>query len=157
MPSALAQRDVGYQTNRLARLLRQRLARELEPTGLTPAQAAVLLAVAELDTPSVGAVADRLGIDRPTMSGIVDRLVRDGWARLSPNPDDGRSRLLGLSRRAQRALPTLRRASAAASRLPGMTAVEAVRLAQLLERAATALEDACETGSVACASPEVRG
>ena len=42
--------------------------------------------------------------------------LRDGWLAATPNPDDGRSRVVSLTARAREALPELaRRASIAAS------------------------------------------
>ena len=104
--------DLGHEAHRLARLLRRALEAELAPLGLTAPQAAVLLAVAD-GPPQVSpaALADRLGMDRPTLSGVVGRLERDGWLGARTNPADGRSRLLRLTPRAERALPDVRSAA----------------------------------------------
>lgn len=140
------QSDLGYLTNRLARLLRGRLVHELEPLGLTGPQAAVLLALTAAAAPlTVSETAGRLGIDRPTMTGLVERLRRDGWIETTPNPGDGRSRLLVPTARAAAARRDLENASAAASgdALAGLRADERAQLLSLLARAASSLDAAC--------------
>jgi DNA-binding MarR family transcriptional regulator len=149
--------DVGYLSNRLARLLRGQLARELAPLDLTGPQAAVLLALAGAEeAPTVSETADRLGMDRPTMTGVVERLVRDGWLESLPNPADGRSRLLALTARAQGAVPALARASSTASAdaLAGLSPAEQEQLVELLGRATTSLETACRLLDQADTTPE---
>ena len=139
------EQDAGYQVNRVARALRRRLARELEGSGFTGAQAAVLLALAAEDGPAVmSRLAERLGMDRPTLSGVARRLTRDGWVATVANPADGRSRLLRLTARAEEALPALRRASARASSaaLAALDAREQSLFIELLDRAARTLEAA---------------
>lgn len=139
------ERDAGYQVNRLARALRKRLARELESSGFTGVQAAVLLALAAADGPAtMSRTAERLGLDRPTLSGVAGRLERGGWIVTAANPADGRSRLLHLTPHAQEALPALRRASARASSaaLAALDAREQRVFIDLLGRAAAALEAA---------------
>ncbi len=133
--------DLGYLTNRVARLLRQRLGERVSDLGLTPVQAAVLLSLGAGGPFTVSQVADRLGIDRPTMTGLVERLLRDGRVQTRPNPADGRSKLLLLTDSSRAELPRLREASsavqgdlAATLGVPG-----AAELAQLLRAAADAL------------------
>ena len=87
-------------------------------------------------------LADHLGMDRPTLSGVARRLERDGWVDTVANPADGRSRLLRLAARAEEALPALRRASARAlsAALAALDAREQLLLIGLLDRTAAALE-----------------
>ncbi|MDZ4169625.1 MAG: MarR family transcriptional regulator [Coriobacteriia bacterium] len=142
--------DVGYLANRFARLMRARMADNLSPTGLTPQQAAVLLSVVHapgVSTPS--AVAGRLGMDRPTMTGLVRRLERDAWLEVTPNPGDSRSHLLAPSPRATAALADIEDAAARVTcALVGVVGAQRVsELAALLAEAGDALE----------ASPEMKG
>ncbi len=135
-------RDVGYQVNRLARALRRRLARELEDLGFTGPQAALLLALAAAAPATMSQTAESLGMDRPTFSGVARRLERDGWIAAAANPEDGRSRLLRLTERAERELPALRDASARASAaaLAALDARDQQLFVDLLERIADALD-----------------
>ncbi len=146
---ATRERDVGYQVNRLGRALRKRLARELEGPGFTGPQAAVLLALAASDGPATMSwTAERLGMDRPTFSGVARRLERDGWIASGAHPSDGRSRLLWLTERAEATLPALRRASSrvSAEALGALDPSDQLLLLALLGRVADALEAAEDEG-----------
>jgi MarR family transcriptional regulator for hemolysin len=139
--------DLGYQVNHLARLLRQRLTHELGPLGFTSSQAAVLLVLGSSDGPlTMGSVAERLGIDRPTLTGIVRRLDRDGWVTVSAHPKDGRARLLQLTDQATASLPALGAASARVSvtALRRFNEHERAQVIDLLERITNMLEAADE-------------
>jgi MarR family transcriptional regulator for hemolysin len=109
--------DIGYLLNRATRQFRLRLGDSLADTGLTPQQAAVLMAIARSTegrlTPS--AVADAVDTDAATTSGLLDRLTRDEWIASEPNPDDGRSRLVGLTDRSSQTLPAVMAAANAVS------------------------------------------
>lgn len=138
-----ADEQVGYLANRFTRLMRSRLAVELEPLDLTPPQAAVLMALGRSEGPlTPTGIADSLGMDRPTLSGVIDRLQAAGRISVDENPSDGRSRLVSLSGAGSAELPMLAEASrtigqALRSALgPG----ELVVLTELLRRAIDALE-----------------
>ena len=134
-------RDLGALVNRIARDMRQQMTLAARPLGLTAPQAAVLLTLAAGAMP-VGAVAERLDMDRPTMTGLTERLVRDGWAVLAPNPEDRRSKLIGLTPSAHAALPALRAAGAGinARAVRTLTPAEREELLTLLGRIATDID-----------------
>jgi MarR family transcriptional regulator for hemolysin len=134
--------DLGFLSNRLARLLRMHLSREAAPVGLTATQVAVVLTLGGPDRRTMSDLAGRIGIDRPTMTGVVERLVRDGWLDSSPNPADGRSRLVGLTARGLASLPDLAEASARTTQSAsiGLSDQERAMLVSLLDRAAKNLE-----------------
>lgn len=130
--------DVGYLLNKATRHLRLRLAEALADTGLTPQQAAVLLAIGRsVDgrlTPRT--IAESVDTDQATTSGLLERLTRDGWLRSEPHPDDGRSRLVGLSEKAERALPAVLGAADHVSReaTAALSVDEVRKLRELLGR-----------------------
>lgn len=129
--------DLGYLINTVSRLLKQSMAAELSPLELTPQQAAVLLAASVTETPpTITETASRLGMDRPTMTGVVERLIRNGWVETTPNPTDGRSRLVRNTEKATSALPFIRRASTLVGDrlLEGFTSKDAQMLRLLLNR-----------------------
>jgi DNA-binding MarR family transcriptional regulator len=124
---------------------------ELGPLGFTSSQAAVLLVLGRSDGPlTMGSVAGRLGIDRPTLTGIIRRLDRDGWVTVSAHPMDGRARLLQLTDQATAGLPALGAASARVSvtALRRLNEHERAQLIDLLERIASVFKaaDELETG-----------
>lgn len=135
--------DIGFLTHRAARLLRQRMNAAVAALGLTAQQAAVLLALSGLDDPTPSTLADALGIDRPTMTGLVRRLERDGWVQQSPHPTDGRARIVTPTGRTLHAIPDIAGASVAVSAdaLEGFSEAERDLLLQLLARMGDALED----------------
>lgn len=134
--------DLGYLVNRLARAMRSTLAAEIESSGLTPAQAAVVLALAESGPATPARLADLLGFDRATMSGMLDRLERDGWIGVSANPADGRSRIVTPTEKAAGAAGFLAEASArvASATLGGLSERDAKRFVVMLRSAAGHLE-----------------
>ncbi len=137
--------DIGYLLNKATRQLRLGLAARLAETGLRPQQAAALMAIGRSDerqlTPSQ--VADAIDVDAPTASGLLERLARDGWIESSPNPEDGRSRLVRLTPKATDVLPAVLTSAAAttAHATACLTAGEVETLERLLVRV-------CECGAV---------
>jgi DNA-binding MarR family transcriptional regulator len=93
-----------------AKQYRIRFARELRAHNLTPQQAAVIMAVSSAPGGALppGCVADTVGADFATTTGLLQRLQRDGWLTSSPNPDDRRSRLVSLTPASRQAVPALR-------------------------------------------------
>lgn len=148
-----AARDLGFLVNKLARAIRGALADEIAPTGLTPAQAAVVLALCGAGPSTPAHLADALGFDRATMSGVVDRLRRDGWIDVGPHPADGRSRLLSAtaSSRAVRGLLEAASVRVADTALRGFDPGEAGLFVSMLGLSAENLEAAT---SGAGADPE---
>lgn len=106
--------DIGYLLNRVTRRFRLRFAEELHPLGLTPQQAAALLALGSSPdgwlTP--GALAGTIDADEATTTGLIQRLERDGWVTVHPNPADGRSRIVRYTPRAEATMPELASISA---------------------------------------------
>lgn len=130
--------DIGYLLNKATRQFRLQLADALSETGLTPQQAAVLMAIAQSEnrhlTPS--GIATAIDTDQATASGLLDRLTRDGWLLSTPNPADGRSRLIGLTAQATKMLPRLLKAAndVSTQATACLTAREISTLTALLER-----------------------
>lgn len=139
--------DLGYQANRLARLLRAAVAREVAPLGLTTRQAAVVLQLAGAEPLSMGALAETIGVDRPTLTGIVERLTREGWIATSVNDADRRSRLVTLTEASRSRVEQVAAAAGRASSgaLAGLPTADASELVALLGRVADGLEAALST------------
>lgn len=130
--------DIGYLLNKATRQFRLGFANRLAQTGLRPQQAAALVAVGRSSegrlTPSQ--LADAIDMDAPTTSGMLDRLVRDGWIASTPNPDDGRSRFIVLTETAADVLPSVLQSAEDVSReaTACLTADEVQTLELLLSR-----------------------
>lgn len=66
--------------------------------GLHRSDLAALTVLAESDEPlPIGRIGERLGLGRPAMTALVDRLAEDGHVRRLADPDDGRRVLVELS------------------------------------------------------------
>lgn len=110
--------NIGYLLNKATLILRRKLADELASHDITPAQWSVLRDLAHQATLSEGGphtspaqIAERLEMDRPTLSGIMDRLQKKEWVTIRTNPKDRRSQLVELTEQAAQLIPSLERAS----------------------------------------------
>src|SRR4051794_12554920 len=74
-----------------ADLLQKRIATLLQPLHLTPASGLVLSILADAASAlPPNAIADRLIISRPTVTGLLDSLERRAYIRRLPHPSDRR-------------------------------------------------------------------
>ncbi len=91
----------------------------LEPAGLRITQFLTLAALSEAGSVAVNALAERLDIERTAMGKMLGFLERDGLITIHPSPVDGRSRLVGLTKRGSsptcRSVSSLARSAAAFS------------------------------------------
>lgn len=72
------------------RLVRRRLAESLAPVGLTPAAFMVLVDLAGGQKRTQADLADRLGVEQPTMANTLARMERDGLISRTRRTGDGR-------------------------------------------------------------------
>ncbi|MDA3935469.1 MAG: MarR family transcriptional regulator [Actinomycetota bacterium] len=141
--------DIGYRVNAASKLLRSRMAQEAAAHDLTAQQAAVLLtlSLSGETEPTITAIATHMGMDRPTMTGVVDRLIRDGWVFTVPNPADGRSKLLRPTKCSRSVTPLLAEASGriGLEAVGGLQRGEIDTLGRLLDTVIANLGDAPHT------------
>ncbi|MEV7086200.1 MarR family transcriptional regulator [Streptomyces sp. NPDC093085] len=101
---------------RLTRRLQRVNKQQLEPFGITPAQARLLRALAAYDTPPrMTDLAARLEVVPRAVTTLVDGLEASGWARRAPDPTNRRViriELTDTGRETLRALRGARRAAA---------------------------------------------
>lgn len=128
--------SLGYLVNRAATVMRWALEARLAKHGLTPPQWAILARLWEEDALPMSEVGAILNIDKPTTSGIVDRLERKELVRRARDSADRRVVRICLTekgRRLQGRLPKLaEEVNAVATR--GMTARELAALKRALSR-----------------------
>jgi MarR family transcriptional regulator, organic hydroperoxide resistance regulator len=91
------------QVNRRAREL-------LAPYHLTPVQYAVMRALYEYDLQTGSELANTLFMDSATLTGVVDRLEKQGLVARRPDPKDRRANRLALQDKGRKLLPDLDRA-----------------------------------------------
>lgn len=95
--------NIGYLLNKASRTLKWNLNRKLEEHNITSAQWAVLKdlhmneAFGNIQNATPASIAERLNMDRPTMSGVITRLLKNEWIESMQNPEDRRSQLIKLT------------------------------------------------------------
>lgn len=96
--------NIGYSITLCSKLLKNKLNKELETQGITAAQFAVIKDIeinATLDESkdkiTAVAIGERLDMDKPTISGIVNRLISKGYIEKLPHPTDKRASILKLT------------------------------------------------------------
>ncbi|MEM7695750.1 MAG: MarR family transcriptional regulator [Pseudomonadota bacterium] len=75
--------------------------------GLTPTQFAVLMRLAEVGPVSQNHLGRLTGLDVATAKGVVDRLRAKDLVTASPDPNDGRLRIIELSATGRALIPEL--------------------------------------------------
>lgn len=106
--------NIGFIINYCSKLLRNRLNRELEKEDITVSQFAAIKDIemnSFLDGKEIGVtaveIAERLDMDKPTISGIINRLVDKKYVEKLPNPKDKRSFILKLTEESKAKLTSL--------------------------------------------------
>jgi DNA-binding MarR family transcriptional regulator len=91
------ERSAGYMTNWTARLYARALERRL-PNGGGSGSMPVFFALLEKDGRSQRDLARWAAVEQPTMANTLNRMERDGLIARTPDPGDGRSALVSLTR-----------------------------------------------------------
>lgn len=149
MPEGSQQAEIrarlGRTIGRIARRWRVLLDHRLAPHGLTEARWTALLRLARGDEGlTQGTLAERLGVEGPTLVRTLDRLEREGLVERRPLPRDRRAKTVHLTE-AARPLVGRIEAEAAAVRaeiLAGIPEAELALCLAVLERVAEGLEAA---------------
>lgn len=139
---------IGYKLKITQHLLRQRLDAKLAGLGITAAQNAVLLAIADNPRISNASLARAAFVTPQSMQGILVNLERAGLIVRSPHLIHGRIIMTELTKAGRKAVQAGAIAAEEVERqlLSGLSAQEAKLLGSLLRRCAEALEIADFTG-----------
>ena len=89
---------------RAARALARRFDDALRPLGLTNGQFSLLMSLNRPKPPGMAAVASLLAMDRTTLTAALKPLRRRGLLKVTPDPADGRGRLMTLTAKGRRLL-----------------------------------------------------
>lgn len=88
-------RDLSYLIIMASRQLKNKLDKALKEVDITAAQFSVIMQIYLSEQPITAAeIAERLRSDRPTISGIINRLEKKGIVIKVYNPEDKRSSYL---------------------------------------------------------------
>lgn len=128
--------SVGYWLLDASHSYQRALNEELAPTGVTFRQCQVLGCLALCGPLTQAALAERMGIEPPTLVGILDRMQRDGWVVRRPCPEDRRKNWIEPT---AAAIPVWRTIAACARRVraravEGLSAEELATLRRLLKK-----------------------
>ena len=93
--------SMGYWVVLTAHAFQRALDAELTRHGITFRQWQVLAWLALEGELAQNELAERIGIEAPTLVGVLDRMERDGWLRRHPCPDDRRKKLVRPTGRAE--------------------------------------------------------
>ena len=96
--------NIGYSITLCSKLLKNKLNKELEQQGITAAQFAVIKDIEvntklneSIDKITSVAIGERLDMDKPTISGIINRLISKGYVEKLSHPTDKRASILKLT------------------------------------------------------------
>jgi MarR family transcriptional regulator for hemolysin len=90
---------LGFILNETARVWRTKLDQRLKPLGLSMGKWRTLAHLAQgADKLTQREIAARIGIEEPTLAGILDRLQNDGWIKRKCHTDDRRCKTIHLQR-----------------------------------------------------------
>jgi MarR family transcriptional regulator for hemolysin len=100
----MADRDIerlGFLLHETARAWRTTLDQRLKPLGLSMGKWTTLAHLARgADKLTQSELAARVGIEEPTLAGILDRLQQDGWITRKSHAEDRRCKTVHLQARA---------------------------------------------------------
>ena len=130
------EKSVGWWVIDTANAFERECATALRPHGITLRQCQVLAALAMLGPASQAELAAQVGIEAPTLTGVLNRMERDGWIVRRASDEDRRKKLVEPLERAQPAFAKIADAarSIRARALEGISADEALVLQGLLSR-----------------------
>jgi DNA-binding MarR family transcriptional regulator len=94
--------DLSYLIIKASKQLKNKLDRALKEFDITAAQFSVIIQIHSSKVPITAAeIAERLGADRPTISGIINRLEKKVIVYKVDNPEDKRSSYLKINSEAK--------------------------------------------------------
>lgn len=130
-------------TNWAARLFARAIDRNLRDIGVTSGMLPVFFALGEGAWLSQKALTKSAGIEQPTMAATLLRMERDGLIERRADPEDRRSRLIGLTAAAMEKAVRVRQAVGAVNglALETLTDAERAQYLALLEKIVSSLQD----------------
>ena len=86
----MAEGQIARELAQIRKLLRKPLETEIAKGNLTAPQRAVMQVVVRHDGINLKDLSAQVSLAQSTVSGIIDRLARDGMVERRPDPSDGR-------------------------------------------------------------------
>jgi len=132
---------LGFVIHDVARMLRWEFDRRAQTIGLTRSQWFVLAFLRREDGVQQQRLAELMDLTPITMTGLLDRLERDGWVERQPDPGDRRAKRIFLTKKV---LPVMKKIAATGKEVrkvavAGLSEAEQENLISLLLRVRTNL------------------
>lgn len=133
--------SLGFVVHDVARMLRWEFDRRAQTIGLTRSQSSVLAFLLREDGVQQQRLAEIMDLTPITMTGLLDRLERDGWVERRADPDDRRAKRIFLT---DKVLPVMKKITALGKEIrkvamAGLSEAEQQKLIALLLRVRTNL------------------
>lgn len=151
--------NTGFLLNKAAKLIRIEYRHKVEQFGLTPQQSDLLRDIhantgAGESQLMAAAISDRLMLDRPTISGMLDRLEKSSWITRRTSMLDRRRQTISLTPKAKKLIPQLDEAmeQSIAKALNGMSERDVVQLGWFMLR----ISDNLDAGEHPAADPKLK-
>jgi len=93
---------ICFQLGRITRKITRYYRDKISVFGLTHGQFFMMVAIFEEDSLLPSQLAQKTALDRPTTTGLLDRLERDGWIERQPDSNDRRALRIHLSFKAEK-------------------------------------------------------
>lgn len=110
--------NLGFLLMKVSKDLKYKLNKELQNYDLTSSQWAVLKRMDIIEDSNLPpnkrtavSIASELDFDKPTISGIINRLIEKEMIIKKANPNDGRSNILVLTKKSKELIPTIEKIS----------------------------------------------
>jgi MarR family transcriptional regulator for hemolysin len=135
-----------YSLKELQTVMSQRFSEHLSAHGITRPQYEILMQLFQTDGMTQADIAERCKKDAPTVTGVIDRLERDGFVERSKHPTDRRAHFVILTEKGKHlrdTIPNIRKAMQDQAMI-GLTQKEFDRLREILHKIAlnfTPVED----------------
>jgi DNA-binding MarR family transcriptional regulator len=141
--------SVGYWVTMTSHAIRRAIDVELAKENITLRQFEVLAWIALAGEQSQVELAERLGIEAPTLAGILSRMERDGWLERYGCPEDRRRKRIRVTAKAEavwaRMADCCRRVRAKATQ--GVSEEELAQFKRICEQLRSNLEPEADAGS----------
>lgn len=134
---------LGCLLNKASHLMKWNINEGLKSYQLTSAQWAVLMDLFmqekkqnSIENNAPALIAERLQVERPAITRIIDRLIEEGWVNRLKHPSDRRSQLISLTPRAKEAIPEIEQVIKGITRhtMAGFSEEEIIELEQFITK-----------------------